>query len=165
MSGTWIANRMSDLLDAAQEELAACGGQRVCWAGLAPGGVTTLDHCDCGNTGCGGQLTVRLVSAFPYTSFPFAADASEGGTCSKPLAYQVEVGVYRCYTMVDVSGQPPTVAAALSATADQTRDMIALRKAIKCSLDNALVEIGTYTPLGPDGTCVGGYWNAWLAEE
>jgi len=62
----------------------------VCYCGPYFGGDTPLDHCEECSGGKCGQAWVRLVQAYPSSSFP---NPDADGNCAMPLAYEWEVGV------------------------------------------------------------------------
>lgn len=140
-------------------QITESGLPAVCACELYPGGVVALDYCSgCGNGGCG-QAWVRLVGAYPSTTFPSPAARAQ---CGAPLAYQIEVGIARCAPAMGPRGQPPPVEALEDAVRLQMADMAAMRRAIDCCLGDAYPDrehlLGQYTPMPVQGDCMGGTW-------
>ena len=157
--------RMVELAACLCTELTASGLPDVCFCGVLPGAMVALDTCGgCGATGKCGQAWVRLVSVFPSNNFP---NPDSAPTCASLLAFELEIGVMRCAPAMDSRGNPPTVAQQLDAVRLQTADMLAMRRAVACCMggtDNAYF-LGTYSPYGPQGGCVGGSWTVVVGQE
>ena len=139
------------------EELTATGllpGE--CFCGVVPGDQAAYDSDE-------GLAWVRLDSAYPYTSFPNRD--SDLSNCGKPLAFDVEVGVLHCITAMDNAGNPATALEKFEATRRQLATMAAMRRAIICCAPENLVVLNSYTPIGPEGTLVGGSWSVTLGVE
>jgi len=133
------------------ETIEARGLPSVCFCGVVPGSTAVFDYSD------EGQAWVRLSTAVPSLVFP-AQDQSLR-SCSAPLAYQFEVGIVRCAPMLADDGSPPSLEEQFEATRLQMADMDAIRYAIECCLPHASKVLGTYTPYGPQGGALGGWWT------
>ena len=123
----------------------------VCFCGLLPGAEVPGDYCD------GGQAWARLVGISPYVSQ--GGEQQGGKPCQAgDFIVGVEIGILRCAPMPDDEGQAPSMAEQLDATLLQMKDMGVLRLVIGCcELSNDItVEPGDYTPIGPEGGCLGG---------
>ena len=114
-------------------------------------GSVAWDEC------CDGQTWVRVTSLVPDppTDQRCSVDWWDAG---------IEVGVLRCASVVDDRGNAPS-ASRLTAEAQSTaRDMWNLAEAIRCYFADVPtvvhVDLGTWTPLGAEGGCVGGTWTA-----
>jgi hypothetical protein len=147
-------------------ELDASGLGGACFCGIIPGSQVVLDVCaSCGkDKACPGQAWVRLVSAFPSTIFPDADHTV--ATCLSPLAYNLEVGVARCFPQGksnSITGfTPPTLDEQVNATRLQMADMAAMKRAIQCCMtrnDDITYALGQYTPMTVGGGCGGGTWS------
>lgn len=148
-----------DLVECVCDRLTAEGAGRPCWCGLLPGLEVSWDYCaECDNGTCG-MGWVRLASVFPYNVFPI--QSLEVG-CALPLAWAVEVGALRCMPTSDGMLPDPSITA--EAAAAQYADAYALYRALMCC-NAPLVAAGIYTPTGPQGGCVGGFWTAWLSAD
>lgn len=134
------------------EEITKRGLPSVCFCGVVPGQIAVHDFAE------EGMAWVRMANAFPATTFP-SQDLTLRN-CAAPLAYQFEVGIVRCVE-VDDDGEPPTVEQQFEATRLQMADMEAMRVAIQCCLPNADKILGNYTPFGPQGAVIGGWWTVY----
>ena len=111
---------------------------------------------------------VRLVSVFPYQVFPQPIVDEH---CINPLAMAVEVGALRCVP-TPPDGEPPSAQTMGEVALLQSADIFALYRAIQCcDLTAAGAPRGTgfaiqgYTPVGPQGGCVGGFWTSFIAVD
>jgi hypothetical protein len=150
-------------------DLAACvctalverGAGEPCWCGIAPGSEASWVGCtDCGSGNCG-SAWVRLDSAFPYTTFP---DSEPGLTCTASLGYTIEVGVVRCMPLND-DGSALDTATSLDVALASAADMMALRHAVECCFGDTLHSLVGWSPLGPQGGCVGGFWTLQVGRD
>lgn len=151
---TKLQTFMIDLADCLCNELGD-----TCWCGIWPGDEVSWEGCQC-DEGCG-QGWVRLVGTFPYETFPVPTpDIS----CRLPHAYAIEVGALRCMPVADTDGSVPSPETLAITAMIQYRDMNALYRALKCC-DVPQISVEAYTPVGPDGGCVGGGWTAYVSFE
>ena len=138
-----------------------------CFCGVIPGEQVTLDYCtDCDSTGCG-MAWVRVAGVAPrQVSFaqPVRATASTSGGCQVAVEAVFEVGIVRCAPMLGPDGQPPSLAAQLDATRLQMADMAAGLEAAACCFRDRDSQVGGWTPLGPQGGCLGGTWFVTVGE-
>lgn len=139
--------------------LEAAGGPTLCFCGVLAGEAVSADYGGpCGDA-CG-MAWVRFTNAYPSTVL--GAQHTEAGNCATMLGLDVELGVLRCISPGDDSGNPPTPAQWLAATQLATSDMMAMRSALVCcGFGNDLI-VGMYTPIGPQGGLVGGAFQAAL---
>lgn len=154
MSGVW--DSLTGLLACAVTTLSEAGEPDPCAAIVVPGSQTVADYIGtCENDG-DGMLWVRLASAYPTSGVGIIDETANN--CSKPLGWDIELGLIREYP-IDESGFPePDVTQQVAD--QQIREMGLLRKAIQCC--EALPEqvvLRNYEPLGPLGDTVGGQWN------
>ena len=151
-----VVNKLVDLAECVCAYLAVEGAGETCWCGLYPGSAVSWEYCtECSNGMCG-MGYVRPASASSYEVFPQPAIDIR---CTLPMAWGVEVGALRClHTPED--GTLLDVGSMAEATIRQILDARALRNAIKCCGLN--IGLGSWIPLGPQGGCVGGYWQAFL---
>lgn len=131
---------------------------------VAPGAEVAWDDC------CEGQLWVRVVSMWPYGSFP-NRDLSLN-RCAPPLAVQVGMGILRCVTglerLDDQVESYPTAAQLTGDARQMVCDSAALHRAITCCHGEELDEdlaLDQWTPLGPTGGCYGGEWTYYIHPE
>jgi len=155
----WPANQLTGLASCLCAEL----GDSLCFCGVLPGDATPLDYCGaCDGAACG-QAWVRLVSVIPILD---TSTGSASNPCGAPLQAAVEVGVARCAPMPGDDGEAPTMADQLEASLQQVADMRAGLRAIRCcnSYGSKDFDIVEWTPIGPEGACLGGAWLITLRE-
>lgn len=155
----------ADLVLAKAEELLACletvlskYDAEACRTFIAPGNPPAWDVCcDCGDGE--GQAYVQIASVAPTDNFP----ATQTGAMRCPpsgFAAQFVVGIIRCAAVVDDQGRPPSSARLTADAVKVHRDRAIVQEVMRCCyLDDAdpgSYVIGTWTPLGPQGGCVGG---------
>ena len=139
------------------------GAGPTCWCGMiVSGDGATWDFCgECAGDTCG-MGYVRLVSIFPYTTFPQPTP----GVCASEMGLTLEVGALRCLPIAVESGLPPSPEEIEESTLGVIADMHALQQAIMCCdlPGDPLVEIGTWMAQGPRGGCVGGAWTVQVSD-
>jgi hypothetical protein len=128
-------------------------GRDVCACSILPGPQTVADYSG------DGQAWVRLVTAYPSTTFPAPDNV---GTCASPVAWVLEVGIARCAPVPDAAGSPPSIEDLEAVTEAQIADMDLIRRAIHCCLNDAVNDayeyvLGQYAPVG-SGDVLGGQW-------
>lgn len=126
-----------------------------CFCGILPGEQATWDYSD-------GLAYVRLVDAYPSTVFP-TANATPSVSCSAMLVATLEVGLLQCLP-INADGRPLTQEQSTEVARLQIAGMRALQQAIACC-DLPLVVLGSYTPQGPQGGLVGGFWQINVGAE
>lgn len=127
-----------------------------CFCGIFPGDQAPWDY-------SGGLAYVRLVDTYPSTVFP-TANTTPRGSCSAMLVATLEVGLIQCAPTLGADGSIPTQADQFEAARLQLAGMRAVHQAIVCC-DIDPIVLGTYTPQGPQGGLVGGYWNINVGAE
>jgi len=121
-----------------------------CFCGLMPGNDPSWDYED-------GMAWVRLVNAYPSTTFP-TIDTTPRGSCAAEIAATIEVAVLQCAPTLSVTGVLPSEFDMFEPTRLQLATMKAMKDAIMCcGFDN--IVLGQYQPLGPQGGLVGGFWT------
>lgn len=155
-----ITYAMLDLLECACDALGVLGQGYPCHCGITSGDQPQWGYCtDCGNTGTCGMGFIRPGSAFRYSSFPNQDDTADG--CAGPMAYELQVGVVRCFPTIEEDGSMPPAEETTTASLMLIEDMIALRTAIECCDSKYLKNIflGAWQTSGPQGGCVQGDWT------
>jgi hypothetical protein len=156
------------------EALLAClvvrleqAGAPVCRAFWHPGATAPWDACGESGDGAEGQAWIAVPRVFPSDNFP--TETANAHRCI-PMGYGVElvVGVLRCASTVDSSGQPPSSEAVSADALKVSRDRHAVLESIVCCLfgddpDPGNYRLGAWEALGPDGGCVGGQWRVQVA--
>lgn len=149
------------------KDLAAClcaqieedGSASPCFCGVVPGGNVTPDYLGgCTAEKCG-MAWVRLGSAYPSNTPGLAIE--ETGNCTSGNGIEVEMGLLRCAPMPDSRGNPPSAEVREAAFDQQVKDMLTMKRAIKCcsSLKPKEYVLNIYTPVGPEGDVLGGFWS------
>lgn len=142
-----LASSLCAEFDAAAEE---SGVAKPCLCTVLPGSVLSFDYCD-----EGGMAWARLVGIEPV-------ERQEGRVCVIEYDVTIEVGALRCAPSLGENGELPSEAEQLAASMMQNYDLGILHKVLTCtkvpeSFDFA--AMGPYTPIGPDGNCLGGTWT------
>lgn len=127
-----------------------------CFCGIFPGDTAPWDYQE-------GMAWVRLVDAYPSTTFP-SANTTPRISCGAMLVATLEVGAIQCAPVVTAQGTLPTQDQQNEASRLQIATMRALKDAISCC-DIDLVVLGVYTPVGPQGGLVGGSWQINVGAE
>lgn len=108
------------------------------------------------NECCEGLAWVRLASIFPAAGDTLAPD-TRVGNCYRGWAVQVELGAVRCWPGAGKFADKEMWAESAYLVA---QDAAALRRTVTCCYEpgNDLhqVAVGTWTPVGITGQCVGG---------
>ena len=156
-----IAPVVIDLINCVCEMLATNGQGPTCWCGVYPGASVSWEECgDCGDDVCG-MGYVRPGTTTPYDVFPFSVIDEN---CVKPLAYELEVGVLRCFPTMDDDGAMPPADVTTEAAMGLLQDQYALYQAIMCCEGLKTKAISAWQPIGPQGNCVGGFWTVYVDE-
>jgi hypothetical protein len=149
------------LIECLCTEMVAAGLGPLCLCSPMPGAQVALDY------GADGMAWVRVVGAWPSSSFPSQEAGGRGGVCTSPLAIQLEVGAARCAPLLGDEGELPTLSDQFEATRLQLADMAAMRRAIQCcetGIRYRRLQLGTYSPGGPQGGVLWGTWTVWIEE-
>lgn len=140
------------------------GLESPCVAGLVSGSMLIADHCCAGVTAhgsdCEGQLTVRVAGVWPTEEFP-APRQTAMPVCGSSWAVELELAVLRCALTVDTDAQPPILPSMeeeMLVAELALADMGLIRHVVSgyAMLHDQALVIGSYTPMGPQGGCVGG---------
>ena len=139
---------------------------QACWCTLLQGSLGGAPAQCCTVVGppaivqcCDGFAWVRLIGAYP-TGPNFPAHLTVSQNCpAYTWALQIEVGITRCAPEPCDVLDNTCCSAQASAAAIQLNDF-ALMQQIFCSCDTGIasrdIVIGSYTPYGPEGGCIGG---------
>lgn len=145
-----VSAKLSALSLAAREALSPRPSRVI---EIAPGAEVAWDDC------CAGQVWTRLVQIVPSpVGLQTGALGRAMHACQMPfLQATVELGVLRCAATLDDAGRAPSAREISRDGAQGIRDMSALLGVLRCSDDVA--QLGAWTPVGPNGGCVGGFWT------
>lgn len=162
MTNVSAMTMLSRALDSLNQELERAGTRKdLCELLLLHGDMVVIDYADCGGMGY-----VRLVTANPTEQFPTPAPAA---SCASSMAYSMEVGIVRTAPGMGRSGGKPTTPTADeqgAATSLALEDMEVMLRALKV-IESEVYEftLGSYTPMGPAGGGLGGFWSFTVGDE
>jgi len=135
---------------------------------LTPGLQPAWDDC------CAGQLYARVIEVFPTagrdTPFP-GRDTRQAGpadaTCRvHAYALHIGLGILRCAATVSDDGEAPSAAQVTNDAVLMYKDSRSLLAVLMCDLPSVKgvqqMKLGQWTPLGVQGGCMGGEWDAFL---
>jgi hypothetical protein len=147
------------LIECLCTEMVNAGLGPLCLCSPLPGAQVAMDYGD------QGMAWVRVEGVWPSVSFPNPEPGGRG-SCTSPLAIQLEVGAARCAPALGPDGELPSLADQFDATRMQLADMSAMHRAISCcqGLGPGRLALGTYTPGGPQGGVLWGTWTVWVEE-
>lgn len=152
-----IMVRLAALAECLCAQIIADGLPEPCFCGLVPGEAPAIEYVtNCDDDKCG-MAWVRLAAVAPITGVGLPSIVVNN--CNAEIGYDAEVGIMRCAPVGDTDGTPPPSDDLLQAADLQIADMFAMYRAIACcgALGDFIIE--TYTPVGPDGGAVGGFWT------
>lgn len=143
-------------------ELADCLCQEIkkremptpCFCGVLPGESASFMYC---NLCEGGQAWVRLIGV----GTPNADIDIPMNRCIGVMAVQIEMGMVFGWLPVDADGDPKDMSDNLAAVERQTAEMDVMYHVLTCcnlTMDETMSNLG-YSPVGPNGTCLGGIWT------
>jgi hypothetical protein len=137
----------------------------VCRSFVAPGNPPAWDACcECGEGE--GMAWVQIAEVFPTDNFPLPQSAAMR-CVPAGQGVQLSIGILRCAAVLDDQGRAPSSERLTSDAAKVARDRAIVSEAIRCcyleDADPGTYVIGSWTPLGPNGGCVGGSTSLTLA--
>lgn len=155
--------KLEQLRDCLCESVVAAGLTPLCNCSIMPGAAIAYDFIHNGECeDSDGMGWVRLGSVYLTRSFPLAANSIV--PCDQATsAFTVDVGIIRSMPLAE-DGEGLDAADFEAAADIQTSEMAVIQQAILCCYgsQNDLVMLGGYTPVGPDGGAIGGFWTATL---
>jgi hypothetical protein len=158
----WLA--AENLLSCVEEALSKYDAP-ACRTFIAPGAAPAWDVCcDCGAGD--GMAWVQIAEVFPSDNFPAVQGA--GMRCNyAENGVRFNIAVIRCAAVLDDQGRPPSSERLTADARKVQRDRAIINEAIRCcylsDADPGSFVIGTFTPLGPQGGCVGGTTSLQIA--
>lgn len=152
--GDRVSSILIELADCLCQEIKARDMPDPCFCGVMPGDDAPLIYC---NACQGGQAWTRLVGV----GEPSAEFNIPTNNCSGQLVMQVEMGMVAGFVNIDSDGDAVDFATQLAATERQLAEMDAMHHVLTCCglTMKEKVSALAYTPIGPDGTCLGGIWT------
>lgn len=156
--------RLVNLLTCLCDSLAERHLPEPCVCAVMPGLQVATEYCNpCRGNKCG-MAWVRLESIFPSSVFP-VQDVTANGLCQAMMAFNVELGVVRCVPAGDEHGNPPDPQLMQDIAQQQVEEAFAMRAAVKCCFTQDKTMFGSYTPVGPEGGCVGATWTIAVSPQ
>jgi hypothetical protein len=149
--------KLAALAECLCAQIATDGLPEPCFCGLVPGEAPAVEYVtNCSDDKCG-MAWVRLSAVAPITGIGIPNITINN--CNSVIGFDAEVGIMRCAPVGDQDGNPPSDEELLAAADLQIADMMAMYRAMACceALEEFIIE--TYTPIGPDGVAVGGFWT------
>ncbi|MBA9005943.1 hypothetical protein [Thermomonospora cellulosilytica] len=160
-----LAERLLNCLCA---QLPGTVGGAACRCCVYPGATVPVDHC-CGCEEGEGQAWVQVRRIYPTTAARFPQPSTTLEPCDAAGGWGMELvmGVYRCVSVLDDQGNPPSCADVFDDAEKLLSDAAAMRQALACCFpytgnDGLDVMAGEYTPMGPDGGCAGGQQTVYV---
>ncbi len=148
---------MEDLLEAVVAENDKRHLPAIAFKMLQPGQNPILDHAGNDRDGCS-EVIVWMTNAFPVSDSGFPEPATKAN-CATEMAFELNVGVYRCLEIEDKDGIP-TPDEQIAQTRIVLADMASMKNAIRCWLQGKRqYNLGAYAQFGPGGNAVGGGWT------
>lgn len=149
---------LTQLAECATAQLVKDGLDPISAVSVQPGQQGVMDYV--GNGKDCGEIIINVNQGYPVGPFP---NQSADATCTTQMAYEVQLGIFRC------APQPsgPKNALRMPSSAEQTNaarialaDMSSMRRAIQCCMQTTgrQYTLRSFTPYGPTGNAVGGYW-------
>lgn len=135
-----VMSAARDLLTTSWDALDRKPGRSI----VQPGATVAWDDC------CDGQLWVRVISATPVYQ--------GNSNCAVGMDVTYAVGIVRCVTALDDRGRAPKDTKVTKDGMRTIEDMCTLHTALDGLTLGHRMQIGTWTPLGPNGGCAGGEW-------
>lgn len=159
--GPLVSATVVEMIDGLLAVIRERGWTEPCLLALMPGADVPFDYCDNDDCGEGGMAWVRLVLVSPLLN----ADGTVTASCTTGMDISFEMGMLvGAPRMTQVGDQfvPPTAEENIMASLRQYEQMDAMYEALTCTeLSSGFrPAIVNYTPVGPQGGCVGGIWTA-----
>jgi hypothetical protein len=161
LEDTAFYQSLVELAQCVCDEVKAAGLESsICFCGLVGGAVVEPVIGPKGE----GMAWVRLVNAYPSTTFPGITQAVNT-SCTAPLAAEIEVGITTCTPQPRTSTSNIRAEDWLNAVRTQMAGMAALRRAIECCFPHEDKVLGQWTPIGPQGGEIGGSWRLYIGQR
>lgn len=153
-----LYQRLFDLADCLCAQIETDERPPVCFCGVIPGEAVIADGIDGCADGLCGIAWVRLVSAQHVVGVGVRDERA--GNCGSEVGMEVELGILRCYP-INEDGSPLSIEEQAAAAEVQFMDTDTICRAVMCcpSLQSKDFIMRGYTPMGPLGGVVGGYWT------
>lgn len=149
MGLSYVLERLQDALVELTTGVLTALEPPVCRVNLALGPDPTWDSCaqTCSND-ADGHLWATIVGT----------TVGDTEQCLNHKA-TVRIGILRCAAVISDSGEPPSAAAVSADAAQQAFDADAIYTVMSSDAFKHGFDLVGWSPLGPNGACVGGYWE------
>ena len=159
--GPLVTSTLAQLADGILVVIRERGWTEPCLLALMPGADVPYDYCDNNDCGEGGMVWVRLVAVNPLLN----PDGTSSGTCTTGMDIAFEMGMLVGAPRMTQVGDEfilPTADQNTCASMSQYEQMDAMYEALTCTVleSGFKPSVVNYTPVGPQGGCVGGIWTA-----
>lgn len=149
---------LAELLEALTAQVRAAGKEEdYCSLTVQPGSAVSFDFGP--ESGCGGIAWTRLVAASP---------ALNGNRCIAWMTYTIEVGMVGPVPGLDYSEiggyEVPSDEELFDASSRQSDEMQMMIRALN-TVDIDSLTIGDYTPSGPEGGVLGGFFTVTVDSD
>lgn len=153
--------KLVTLRDSLAQAIADAQLDPLCSLAVQPGNAIAFDFALCDDEGREGMGWVLLQSAFPSNRLP--TPVAGVTSCATDTGLTCQVGIIRAMPISD-DGEPPDDATYLALAERQMTEMEVIRSAIVCYYGKGRdVALGAYTPTGPQGAAIGGFWTCTLS--
>lgn len=124
----------------------------VCRVGIVPGPAPNGPTRDSCGQSCNGDSDGQLWASLN------GAEVTDSEQCQN-LRASVSIGILRCAAVINDNGDPPTALEVLQDVSQQTFDADTIYNLVSSEDFKHTFDIVSWTPLPPDGGCIGGFWN------
>lgn len=151
---------LTALAECATAQLVKDGLEPITHVSIQPGNTGVLDYVGM-PTGFCGEIVININQGYPVAPFP---NQAAGATCASEMAYEVQLGIFRCAPQPKGSKQAmkmPTSAEQVNAARVAMADMSSMRRAIACCMQKTgrQYNLRAFQSYGPQGNVVGGNWT------
>lgn len=152
--GQRVTSILIELADCLCQEITKREMPAPCFCGVLPGDEAPFVYC---NSCQGGQAWVRLVGV----GEPASDLSIPTNNCAGIVVVQIEMGMVSGFVPMGDDGEPVDMSIQLAATERQVDEMDAMYHVLTCCSLSMKEKVSAlaYTPVGPDGTCLGGIWT------
>jgi hypothetical protein len=158
-----IGDLLTSLATCLCSQIKDAGGPELCFCGVVPGASAIMEYAGDDCSAESGMAWVRLMAAYPADGVGVPSETA--GNCGASIGLDIELGIMRKVEVPDADGTPPDAASLLAASLLAAQDILTMRRAVACcaALPNKDYILSGYTPMGPMGGMVGGWWTLAVA--
>lgn len=153
-----VFDKVAGLAECLCAQIATEGMTEPCFCGVLAGDTVVNDYIGSCTDTRNGMAYVRLITGAPTTGI--GVQDTTLNNCAADLGFDLEVGILRSVNLApNRDGSPPTPAQQLAWAQTQMNEMEAMRRAIMCCAVLGDFILNEYTPVGPAGGVIGGFWT------